>query len=69
MLFGRIFGGGEKAGGIRRGGCVRTSFLFRELWRSVVEAVASGLPVIISDQVGIHHEVAQAKAGLVVRCE
>ena len=36
---------------------------------AVVEAMASGLPVIVSDQVGIHHEVAQAKAGLVVRCD
>ena len=36
---------------------------------AVVEAMASGLPVIISDQVGIHREVAEAKAGLVVRCD
>jgi len=36
---------------------------------AVVEAMASGLPVIVSDQVGIHHEVAHAKAGLVVRCD
>jgi glycosyltransferase involved in cell wall biosynthesis len=36
---------------------------------AVVEAMASGLPVVVSDQVGIHHEVAQAKAGLVVRCD
>jgi glycosyltransferase involved in cell wall biosynthesis len=36
---------------------------------AVVEAMASGLPVIISDQVGIHCEVAEAKAGLVVRCD
>jgi len=35
---------------------------------AVVEAMASGLPVIVSDQVGIHCEVAEAKAGLVVRC-
>jgi len=35
---------------------------------AAVEAMACGLPVIISDQVGIHHEVAGAKAGLVVQC-
>jgi glycosyltransferase involved in cell wall biosynthesis len=36
---------------------------------AVVEAMASGLPVIVSDQVGIHCEVAEAKAGLVVQCD
>lgn len=36
---------------------------------AVVEAMARGLPVIISDQVGIHHEVAGAGAGLVVPCQ
>jgi glycosyltransferase involved in cell wall biosynthesis len=36
---------------------------------AVVEAMASGLPVIVSDQVGIHREVAEAKAGLIVRCD
>lgn len=35
---------------------------------SVVEAMASGLPVVVSDQVGIHHEVATAGAGLVTPC-
>jgi len=35
---------------------------------AVVEAMASGLPVIVSDRVGIHREVAEAKAGLIVRC-
>jgi glycosyltransferase involved in cell wall biosynthesis len=36
---------------------------------AAVEAMASGLPVIVSDQVGIHREVAEAKAGLIVRCD
>jgi glycosyltransferase involved in cell wall biosynthesis len=36
---------------------------------AVVEAMANGLPVIVSDRVAIHHEVAQAKAGIVVRCD
>src|SRR5205807_10576679 len=36
---------------------------------AVVEAMANGLPVIISDQVGIHREVARVGAGLVVRCD
>jgi glycosyltransferase involved in cell wall biosynthesis len=35
---------------------------------SVVEAMASRLPVVISDQVGIHHEVAEAGAGVVTPC-
>ena len=35
---------------------------------AVVEAMAAGLPVVISDQVGIHHEVSQAGAGRVVPC-
>jgi len=35
---------------------------------AVVEAMAAGLPVVISDQVGIHHEVASNKAGLIVEC-
>lgn len=36
---------------------------------AVVEAMASGLPVLISDQVGIHQQVVQAGAGLVVPCQ
>jgi glycosyltransferase involved in cell wall biosynthesis len=36
---------------------------------AVVEAMAAGLPVVVSDQVGIHGEIADAAAGLVVRCE
>ena len=35
---------------------------------AIVEAMACGLPVIISDQVGIHHEVAVAGAGVVTPC-
>ena len=35
---------------------------------AVVEALAAGLPVIVSDQVGIHREVARAQAGLVIEC-
>ncbi len=35
---------------------------------AVVEAMGAGLPVIVSDQVGIHREVAKADAGLVVEC-
>jgi glycosyltransferase involved in cell wall biosynthesis len=36
---------------------------------AVVEAMAAGLPVIVSDQVGIHPEIARARAGLVVSCD
>ncbi len=36
---------------------------------AVVEAMASGLPVIVSDQVGIHREISSAGAGLVVPCQ
>jgi glycosyltransferase involved in cell wall biosynthesis len=36
---------------------------------SVVEAMASCLPVVVSDQVAIHHEVAGANAGLVTACQ
>jgi glycosyltransferase involved in cell wall biosynthesis len=35
----------------------------------VVEAMASGVPVVISDQVNIWPEVSQADAGLVVPCD
>jgi len=35
---------------------------------AVVEAMAAGLPVIVSDQVGIQHEIAAAGAGIVVPC-
>ena len=35
---------------------------------AVVEAMGAGVPVILSDQVGIHREVSQAGAGLVVEC-
>ena len=36
---------------------------------AVVEAMAAGLPVVISDRVGIHREVAAARAGLVMAPE
>ncbi len=36
---------------------------------AVVEAMAAGLPVVISDQVGIHHEVTKGNAGLVTPCQ
>jgi glycosyltransferase involved in cell wall biosynthesis len=36
---------------------------------AVVEAMASGLPVIVSDQVGIHPDISRAGAGLVISCD
>jgi len=36
---------------------------------AVVEAMAQGRPVVISDRVNIWREIADAKAGLVVRCD
>jgi glycosyltransferase involved in cell wall biosynthesis len=36
---------------------------------AVVEAMACGVPVIISDQVGIHREISEGKAGFVVSCD
>lgn len=35
---------------------------------AAAEAMACGLPVVLSDQVGIHQEVAEAQAGAVVPC-
>lgn len=35
---------------------------------AVVEAMAAGLPIVISDQVGIHTEVTARRAGLVAPC-
>src|SRR5204863_3834997 len=35
---------------------------------AVVEAMGCGVPVIVSDQVGIHREIEEAEAGLVVEC-
>jgi glycosyltransferase involved in cell wall biosynthesis len=35
---------------------------------AVVEAMGTGLPVVVSDQVGIHREIANAGAGLVTGC-
>jgi len=35
---------------------------------AVVETMAAGLPVIVSDQVGIHREISASGAGIVVRC-
>ena len=31
--------------------------------------MAASAPVIVSDQVGIHHEIAEAAAGVVVECD
>lgn len=36
---------------------------------AVAEAMAVGLPVVISDQVNIHSEISQANAGIVTRCD
>ena len=36
---------------------------------SVAEAMASGLPVVVSDQTAIHHDVSLSSAGRVVRCD
>ena len=36
---------------------------------AVAEAMAAGLPVVVSDQVAMHRDIASAKAGLVVRCD
>jgi glycosyltransferase involved in cell wall biosynthesis len=36
---------------------------------AVIEAMACALPVVISDQVNIHHEISQADAGLVTHCD
>jgi len=36
---------------------------------AVVEAMAAGCPVVVSDQVGIHGDIAAANAGAVVRCD
>jgi len=35
---------------------------------AVVEAMGCGVPVVVSDQVGIHREIAEAEAGLVAGC-
>jgi glycosyltransferase involved in cell wall biosynthesis len=35
---------------------------------AVVEALGTGLPVIVSDQVGIHADIERAEAGLIVEC-
>jgi glycosyltransferase involved in cell wall biosynthesis len=36
---------------------------------AVVEAMAAGCPVLVSDQVGIHGDISVANAGVVVRCD
>lgn len=36
---------------------------------AVAEAMAAGLPVVVSNQVAIHHDVAAAGAGRIVACE
>jgi len=36
---------------------------------AVAEAMAAGLPVVVSERVGLHAEILAAGAGLVVRCE
>jgi glycosyltransferase involved in cell wall biosynthesis len=36
---------------------------------AAVEAMAAGLPVIVSDRVGIHREIGAARAGLVIPCQ
>jgi glycosyltransferase involved in cell wall biosynthesis len=35
---------------------------------AAAEAMAAGLPVVVSQQVGIHRDIAEARAGIVVPC-
>jgi glycosyltransferase involved in cell wall biosynthesis len=69
VWFGGFVGGDRKQQLLKRASCFVLPSYHENFGVSVAEAMAAGCPVVISDQVNIHQEIFESRAGLVVRCD
>ena len=68
IVFTGFLQGQEKSGLLRDADIFVLPSYDENFGLAVVEALAMGVPVVISKQVGIHHEVTQYGAGIVTEC-
>ena len=64
-----FLGGAAKVQAYARAGCFVLPSHSENFGMAAAEAMAHGVPVIVSDRVPLHHDVASARAGRVVPCE
>ena len=69
VLWAGFIGGDEKAAAFRAASVFALPSYSENFGLAVVEAMASGLPCVLSDQVGVAPEVEEYQAGSVVPCE
>lgn len=68
VTFTGILGGEKKKAALSGSDIFVLSSYSENFGIAVIEAMASGLPVVVSDQVGIYNDVSNYRAGVVVSC-